>query len=350
MNRDKRIGPVDLERMVELDLVRTTEAAALHVYRLFGKGDAKAAHAGVVDAIRGTLDLINLSGTVVFGDGLNKLGLVGIEPGEHLGNWAEGSLKVDLALVPIDGVELVANGYWSAVSYLVAARGEEGKPGLMPVPCRYMEKIAYGPAVAAGPGQVHMNASVRDNLELIAELLGKRTQDLFVAVLDRPRHSKLIADIRKSGASVRLRSDGDIASCLAPSVPDSGVDVYMGTGGSAEAVVAAAGVRCMGGDMLVRLAPENDDEKQSCVDVLGEDSLAKQFRATDLACGPNMVFCATGISDGTILRGVHINGKNATTSSVVMRIRYKTVRRITAIHDLSVKTIRLRSANAEMNL
>lgn len=350
MGLKTQIGPIDLERMVELDLVRTTEAAALNVAQWFGKGDPKAAHAAAVDAIRGTLDLINISGTVVFGDGLNKLGLEGIEVGEQLGNWAEGSLEVDLALVPVDGVGLVGKGYWDGVSYLVACPRDDGHSGLMPSPCRYMEKIAYGPAVKASPGLVHINASVRDNLELIAGQLGKRTQDLCVATLDRDRQAKLLDDIRKAGASVRLITDGDIAACLAPSAADSGVDVYMGTGGTAEATVAAAAIRCMGGDMLVRPAPQNEQEQQDCIDMLGKDALKKQYHAEDLARGANVIFCATGISNSAILRGIHVEKHRATTSSVVMRTRYRTVRRITATHDLSVKTIRLRSANAEMNL
>lgn len=345
-----QLAALDLERMVEMDLVRTTEAAALNVSHWVGKADPAAAHAAAVDAIRGTMDLINVSGTVVFGDGLNRMGLEGIEVGERLGNWAEGSIEVDLAVVPIDGVALVSKGYRDAATYLAAASREGEESAFMPWPCQYVDKIAYGPAVKKGPGQVHMNASVRDNLELIAGLLGKRTQDLCVATLDRERHEKLLSDIRKSGASVRMVSDGDITACLAPSTPTSGVDVYMGTGGATEAVVAAAGIRSLGGDMLVRAAPEDDKEKQDCIDTLGKDALKKQYHAEDIARGPHVIFCSTGISDSRILRGIQVDGHTATTCSVVMRTRYKTVRSIRATHDLSVKTIRLRSSGSETPL
>jgi len=347
----KSVGKIDMERLVELDLMRTTEAAALNACRWLGKGDAKAAHAAAVDALRGMLDVTSVSATVIFGDGL-KPQEGGIEMGEKVGNWLNDSLEMRIAMVPIDGIDLVALGLWGAMSVLVAAsqHNKANSNPLMPIPCRYMEKIAYGPRVHQGPGQVNLNASVRDNLEIIAMKLGKRVQDLNIAVLDRPRHRKLINDIRKANASVRLFSDGDIATCLAPNDPATGIDVYMGIGGAAEAVMAAAAIRCLGGDMIARVAPTDDKEKKQIVKILSADVLDKQFHAIDLAPGDNVIFCATGISDTSILPGVHVDGAKATTSSVVMRARYRTVRRITAVHDLSTKTIRLRSADAEASL
>ena len=341
--------PLDLERMVELDFVRSTEAAALNAARWLGKGDPQAAHAAAVDALRGTLDSTTVSGTVLFGDGL-KPQAGGIEPGEKLGNWSEGSLEIDLAIVPIDGIDLVAHGWSGAVSLLVAARSDGPEPALMPVPCKYMEKIAYGPAVKAGPTQVHLDASVRDNLEIIAVKLDKRLQDLTVAVLDRPRHEKLVSDIRKAGASVRQFSDGDIKACMAPSYPDTGIDVYMGTGGAAEAILAAAAVKCLGGDILARMRPQDDQEKQQIIDTMSKKALETHYHADELARGDNVIFCTTAISDGRILRGVRFHGKWASTESVVMRARYHTVRYIKSSHDLSRKTIRLHGANAEAML
>ena len=343
------VGIKDLERLVELDLMRTTEGAALNAYRWLGKGDAHQAHAAAVDAIRGALDLTSVSGMVIFGDGL-KPQSGGIQDGEKLGNWAEGSLKVDLAMIPIDGIDLVARGFGGAMAVLAAACGDEQQTGLMRVPCRYMSKIAYGPAVKAGPAQVHMDASVRDNLEIIAVKQRKRVQDLNVAVLDRDRHAGLIEDIRKAGAAVRLISDGDIGACLAPSLPGTGIDVYMGTGGAAEAVMASAAVRCMGGDILARPVPADEQEQKRVAETMGPDATTQQFRAVDLARGENVIFCATGISDGNVLQGVHIDGNSATTSSVVMRARFNTVRMIQATHDLSRKTIRLRSSDGEAKL
>lgn len=340
---------IDLERLVELDFMRTTEAAALNAYRWLGKGDAAAAHGAAVDAIRGALDITSVSGTVVFGDGL-KPQAGGIDIGEKLGLWADDSLEVDLAVVPIDGLELVSKGYGGAISVLVAASRGEKKSALMNVPCRYMEKIAYGPVVKAGPAQVHLNASVRDNLEIIAMKLGKRVQDLNVAILERDRHKSIINDIRKSGASAMLIREGDIAACMAPSFPETGIDVYMGTGGAAEAVVAAAAIRCLGGDMLARVAPVNDEEKKKIVEALGKNAMTRQFNAKDMVRTDKVTFCATGISDGSLLQGIHIEGNTASTSSLMMRAHFNTVRRIGATHDLSVKTIRLRSYNGEAKL
>ena len=219
MTEEIQITSMDLERMVEMDFVRSTEAAALNANRWLGKGDPQVAHAGAVDAMRGALDLTNICGTVLFGDGL-KPQPNGVEPGERLGNWNENTLEVDLATLPIDGIDLVARGLPGAMSILVAACRMEGESAFLQAPCKYMEKIAFGPAVKKGPAQVHLNASVRDNLEIIATQMRKRVQDLNVAVLDRTRHDKLINDIRKAGASVMLISDGDVAACVAPSLPD----------------------------------------------------------------------------------------------------------------------------------
>jgi len=344
-----KVVSVDMERLVELDLMRTTEAAALNVYQWLGKGDPQAAHRAAVDAIRGSMDLTSVSGSVVFGDGL-KPQPGGIATGEKLGNWQAGSLKMDIVLVPIDGIDLVAHGFCGAVSFMAAACRQGKQSAFMKVPCKYMMKIAYGPAVRKGPAQVHLDASVRDNLEVIAIKLGKRVQDLNVAVLDRKRHADIVADIRKAGAAARLITDGDIAACLAPSQPNAGIDVYMGIGGAAEAVLAASAVRCLGGDLLAMPAPRDKQEKKKIVDSMGQDGIKKQFCAEDLARGDNILFCATGISDGTILRGIYVNGTTAFTSSVVMRARFNTVRNVRAQHDLSKKTIRLRSAGAEAKL
>ena len=343
VQRSGHIAPLDLERIVELDFMRTTEAAALSAYRWLGKGNAKAAHAAAVDAVRGTLDLTSVSGTVLFGDGLDPL-RGGLARGEKLGNWAAGTLTVALAAIPIDGVGLVARGVWGAMSLLVAARPTDtGQSGLMDMPCKYMKKIAYGPAVKSGPGRVNLDASVRDNLEIIGGKLGKRMQDLTVALMDRKENATLVHDIRKAGASARLFVDGHVACMMAPSLPDTGIDVYMSFGGAVEALVAAAAVKCLAGDVLARLMPQNAREQKAVVRALGKGALEEQFHADDMARGENIIFCATGISDGSILRGVHVDGNRAATSSVVMRSRYRTVRKVSATHDLSKKTIRRRS-------
>ena len=349
MTEQMTIAPLDLERMVELDFVRTTEAAALNAYRWLGKGDPQAAHAAAVDAMRGMLDVTSVSATVICGDGLKRMP-DGINDQEKLGNWQEGTLQVDLATMPIDGINLVARGLPGAMVLLAAAYHQQDRSPFFYAPCSYLEKIAYGPAVAAGPAQVHLEASVRDNLEIIADKLNKRVQDLNVAVLDRKRHEELIVDIRKAGSSVRLISDGDGAACIAPSLPNSGLDVYMGTGGAAEAVLAAAAIKCLGGDLLTRMAPVDEHEKKHIIDTLSIAALEKHYHARALVRGDSVVFCATGISDSQVLRGVHVDGNVTSTYSVAMRARYHTVRYIKATHDLSRKTIRLRSAGAEAKL
>ena len=348
-NTGRHFGPLDLERLVELDFMRTTEAAALNACRWLGKGDPQKAHSAAVDAMRGTLDLTCVSATVIFGDGINQYP-DGIVAGEKLGNWIDGSLKMELATIPIDGINLVANGLWGAMSVMVAAYSADDQHALMNVPCRHMEKIAYGPAVAAGPGQLHLNASVRDNLEIIAMKLRKRVQDLNVAVMDRQRHESLIRDIRQANASVRLIKEGEIAACIAPSLPATDIDVFMGTGGSAETVLAAAAMKCLGGDVIARMTPENEQEKLNVIEKLGEQALNDLYCSEDLARGDRIIFCATGISHGSILKGIHVDGNTAFTYSVVMRAKYRTVRKIAATHDLSVKTIRLRSEDAEAML
>ncbi len=346
----RQIELMDLERLVELDFIRTTEAAALNAYRWMGRGNPQEGYSAAVDAMRGTLDLTSVSATVVFG-GTNDVREGGFEVGERVGNWMEGSLKMDVAVIPIDGDGLVASGSWGAMSVLAAASTEtDDKCALLNIPSRLVDKIAYGPAVAAGPAQLNLNASVRDNLEIIAMKLGKRVQDLCVAVLDRPHHADMIDKIRKAGASVRLIADGEVAASIAPCYPETGFDVYMGRGGSSEATIASAALRCLGGDIIVRTAPENDEERQCVLERLGKDGLDQQYRANDLSPGDNVLFCATGITDGSILRGVHVEGNKTTTSSVVMRTRFKTVRRIYATHDLSRKTIRLHSAGGETTL
>lgn len=339
----------DIERLIELDFVRATESAALNAYRWFGKGDPQAAHAAAVDAIRGALDTTSIQGTVVMGDGM-KPQPDGIEAGEVMGDASEGALEIELAFIPIDGIELVGAGLPGAVCALVAASQADKASSFTDIPCRYMEKIAYGSQVHAGPGKVHLNASVRDNLEIIATQLSKRVQDLNVAVLDRPRHADLIAKIRKAGSSVLLIREGDLAACLAPCFPETGVDVYMGTGGSAEAVMSSAAIQCLGGDILARVAPVDDAETARVKEMMGKDALEQLFAARDLSYGDNVVFCATAISDTAVLGGIKVHGSLASTHSVVMRSRFRTIRYIKTDHDLSLKMIRLHSTKSESNL
>jgi fructose-1,6-bisphosphatase II len=337
---------VDLERLVGLEFIRATEAAALSAYKWMGKGDKESGDFAACDAIRGLFDTVNISGLVTIGEGI-KDEAPGIFKGERLGTWADGAVKMAIALDPIDGTTIVSKGLPGAISVIAAATCEDGDDPnslLADIPSFYMNKISYGPKVSQGPGRIRLDNTVQDNLEIIALKLGKRVQDLTVVILDRPRHERLIHDVRKSGAAIRLISDGDIAAAIAPSLPGSGVDVYMGTGGSPEAVLAAAGIKCLGGEILAQMWPRDDAERKSLKEAgVTETQLAKVYMADDLAKGNRILFAATGISDSALLKGIRFEGSHAVTTSILMRAKHQTVRYMKTCHNLDMKTVRLRS-------
>lgn len=345
----------DIERIIEFDFVRATEHAALNAIQWLGRGDKEAADAAACDAIRGMFDLVNICGEVVIGEGI-KDNAPGIFKGEHLGTWASGTLRFDLALDPIDGTTNIAKGAPNSISCLVGASPEEGvRQALRDIPSFYMMKLAYGPRVVramerSGISTVHINNSVDETIISVARALRKRLQDVVVLVLDRPRHAKLIEEIRATGAALRMISDGDIAAAIAPSIFDSGADLYMGIGGAPEAVLAAAALKCLGGDMQAVMWPRDAAERQELIDAGYEKDLGRIFFADDLANGQNIIFCATGISDSPLIKGVQVRNHTATTHSVLMRAKSKTVREITTHHDLRNKTIYLRSDNREHRL
>jgi fructose-1,6-bisphosphatase II len=198
--------------------------------------------------------------------------------------------------------------------------------------------------VKQGPGRIRLDNSAQDNLEIIALKLGKRVQDLTVVILDRPRHERLIHDVRRTGAAIRMISDGDIAGAIAPCLPGSGVDVYMGTGGSPEAVLAAAGIKCLGGEILAQMWPRDDDERRALKSTgISDTDLAKVYLCDDLAKGKRILFAATGISDSAMLPGIRYEDTHALTHSILMRAKHQTIRYIKTVHNLDMKTLRLRS-------
>lgn len=333
------------EKLVGLDLVRACEAAALNVFQWIGKGDKEAADAAATDAIRGMLNITDICGTCTIGEGI-KDQAPGIFVGERLGTWKPGSPYLSIAVDPIDGTTLTSKGLPGALSVIAAAKTEgPDEQALAAVPSVYMEKIAVGPAVREAGHTVGFDRPIAENLDRIARALDKRVKDLVVCLLDRPRHERLIAEIRRTGASIRLIGDGDVAGAIAPSMSDSGVDCYMGIGGSPEAVLAAAAIKCLGGEILARIWPRDEDERRRLHD-LGYDErrLARVYTSEDMARGDGIVFVATGITDNAMLRGTRVRGgKIAETHSVVMRSRSRTVRYIRAFHDLTRKTIRLHS-------
>ncbi|MBN2448544.1 MAG: class II fructose-bisphosphatase [Phycisphaerae bacterium] len=332
---------VESERLIGLDLIRATEAAALNTFRWIGKGDKELADAAATDAIRGMLNLVEMRGICTIGEGI-KDEAPGIFVGEKLGRWTDGSPSVSIALDPIDGTTLTSKGLPGALAVIAGAKTTTpDEVALAPIPAVYMQKIAVGPEVRQGTGTIRLDAPVEHNLEVIALTLNKRVRDLVVCVLDRPRHAELIAQVRATGAAIRMIGDGDVAGAIAPTMPDSGVDVYMGIGGSPEAVLAAAAIKCLGGEIIARQWPRDEAEREQLIADGHGDTLDKIYTTEDLARGDGIVFVATGITDSALLRGVTVKGPMAITYSVVMRSSSHTVRYVKAYHDLRHKTIRL---------
>ncbi len=345
----------DLERIVEFDLVRATEAAALNAAQWLGKGNKNAADQAACDAIRGMFDLLPCCAEVVIGEGI-KDEAPGIFLGEHLGTWEPGSIPLDIAVDPLDGTTNISKGLPNVISVLAAGSAFDGLgQSLRNLPSFYCEKLAYGPRVRnymlkKGVEQVKIEAPIEENVLLIAKILNTPVHDLTVTVLDRPRHEELVARIRKVGARLRMIGDGDVAGAIAPSLPDSGTDLYAGVGGSPEAVLAASALRCLGGDMQAKMWPRDEAERKKLEKEGVKEELNQVYYAEDLARGSGIVFCATGISDSPLLPGVRFIGHTATTHSIVMRAKTRTVRYIKSVHDLTTKTIRLRSTRAEQEL
>ncbi len=342
----------DIERIIEFDFVRATEAAALNSLQWLGRGEKELADAAACDAIRGMFDLMNICGEVVIGEG-TKDDAPGIFKGEQLGTWMPGSPPFDIALDPIDGTTNISKGMPNSITCIAAASPEEGvKVALRDIPSFYMMKLAYGPAVTramqiAGIDTLKIESPIEETLITVAQALNKRVQDVVVMMLDRPRHKKLVADIRRVGASLRMISDGDIAAAIGPGIQNSGIDLYVGIGGSPEAVLAAAAIKCLGGDMQCMMWPRDEKEREQLIAEGHEQDLGRVFFADDLANGKNIIFCATGISDSALLPGIKTQGPNTVTHSILMRAKSKTVRFIRASHDLQNKTIRLRSDSRE---
>ncbi|HUK82179.1 MAG TPA: fructose-bisphosphatase class II family protein, partial [Verrucomicrobiae bacterium] len=303
----------DLERVIELDLVRATEAAALHASQWMGKGDKNAADQAACDAIRGMFDLIPCCGEVVIGEG-QKDEAPGIFLGEQLGSWEPVSVPLDIAVDPVDGTTNISKGLPNVISVLAVGHTPEGHGRVLKnLPSFYSEKLAYGPRVRnhivkTGIEVVKLETPIEENILAVSQVLNVPPHELTVTMLDRPRHEELVKRVRKVGARLRMIGDGDVAGAIAPSLPDSGTDLYAGVGGSPEAVLAAAALRCLGGDLQVKLWPRDDAEKKKLIKAGFEKELNQVYHAEDLASGDGVVFCATGISDSPLLPGVRFVG------------------------------------------
>ncbi len=342
----------DFERQIELDFLRATEIAALNTLQWLGKGQKEKADEAASDAIRGMFDLMDMSGEIVIGEGI-KDEAPGLFKGEKVGNWKNGTPAFEVALDPVDGTTNVSKGMPNSIACIAAALREPGSAScLQDIPAFYMKKLAYPLEVRKAwirdPSlPVDIDAPIEEVIDLTAKILGKEVRDVVVCVLDRPRNGQLIEDIRRKGAALRMIVDGDIAAAVAPALATSNINLYAGIGGAPEAILSAAGLRCLGGGMRARIAPRDEAERQSLIAEGWGDKLDRQFMSRDLARGHNIIFAATGISTSPLLRGVEVTGNIATTHSVLMRARSGTVRFVESHHNLDRKTIHLRSTQKE---
>ncbi len=311
-----------LERNLGMDLVRCTEAAALRAARLMGRGDKNAADQAAVDAMRFALDAVPMNGVVVIGEG-EKDEAPMLYIGEKVGTGDPP--EVDIAVDPIEGTTLLAEGMPGAIA--VVAIAERGSlyhwSGIA-----YMDKLAVGPQAR---GAIDINAPVAENIRNVARALKKEVEDITVVVLDRPRHKELIRQIRETGARIKLILHGDVSAGIMTAIEDPPADILMGIGGAPEAVITACAMKCLGGEIQCKLWPRNDDERALAA-ANGID-LDRVYRTSDLVRGENVFFAATGITDGEFLRGVRYFSGGARTYSVVMRAASGTVRYIESRHD-----------------
>lgn len=315
-----------MDRELALEFARVTEAAALAAAKWMGTGKKNEADNAATTAMRTVFDTIAIDGTVVIGEGeMDEAPMLYI--GEKLGN---GTDKVDVAVDPLEGTNIVANGLWNAMA--VVAVAPEGT--LLHAPDMYMDKLAVGPIAC---GLVDIEASVEHNLRVVAKAAGKSIGDVVAILLDRPRHSDLIHRIRQTGARIKLITDGDVAAALNTAFPETGVDIMFGVGGAPEGVLAAAALKCLGGEFQGRLVPQSESERSRCLE-MGLSDPGQVLRMSDLVRGDDAIFAATGVTEGELLRGVRfLGGDLATTHSLVMRASSGTVRFIEARHRLQKK-------------
>lgn len=344
----------DLERTIEFEFVRATENAALNVVQWLGRGEKELGDQAACDAIYGVFDSVDICGEVMIGEGI-KDNAPGIFLGDKLGTWKEGSPRFNIALDPVDGTSNLAYGQPNSISVMAASQvTNDDHLTMSNIPSFYCLKLAYGPlvvkALASGMESINIDDPLEKTLPKIANALGKRVQELVVMTMNRPRSKPFMDAVRKSGAGLRMVTDGDITAAVAPSMDDSGIDLYIGIGGSPEGVLTAAALKTLGGEMLSRMHPRDEAEKADLLAQISADDLARVYTCDDLVPGDSAIFCATGISDSTLLPGVKLLGHKAITHSVLMRARSRTVRYIRAVHDLETKTIHLRSRAGEKRI
>lgn len=318
-----------MDRELALNIVRVTEAAALGCGKYMGRGNKEIADQAAVDGMRSMFQVLDISGTVVIGEGeLDEAPMLYI--GEKIGTWEAGSPEIDIAVDPLDGTKLVAKGLPGALAVVAVAP----KGCLLHAPDMYMHKIAVGPQAA---GHIDITAPIEENLYNVAKALNKDITEVTVIMQDRERHADFIDRARAVGARIKLFGDGDVAAAIATCFDDSGVDMMIGKGGAPEGVISAAAIKCLGGEFQGILVPDNEEEKRRCKEMAG-DNWDRVLTMEDLAKGDDIIFAATGVSDGELLKGVRYMANNrAQTFSMVTRSKSGTIRFIDTIHVLDKK-------------
>ncbi len=310
-------------RDLSLEFLRVTEAAAIAAARTMGRGDRKGSDQVAVEEMRRVMESVNMDGTIVIGEGeRDKAPMLFI--GEKVGDRSAGAPKIDIAVDPLEGTNLCATGKPNAIAVMAAAEGG----GLLHAPDIYMDKIVVGPSCR---GIVDLDAPVEDNLQAIAGVLNRKVSDLVVVVLDRPRHEKLISDIRRAGARIKLISDGDLSPAITAAVLGSGIHAVMGTGGAPEGVLTAAAMRCLNGEIVGRLKILRASD-EARMEKMGISDPNRVYKTEELASGKNILFAATGVTSGDLLGGVRFFGDGCRTHSLVMTSQPRGVRFIDTIH------------------
>ena len=316
-----------MERNLALEFVRVTESAAIAAAKWVGKGDRDQADQAAVSSMRKNFNDLDIDGTIVIGEGeRDEAPMLFI--GENVGN--KKGMKIDIAVDPLEGTNMTANGSLNAICVLAAAPAGN----LLRAPDTYMDKIAVGPKAK---GVIDLDAKPKENIEAVAGKLGKNVDEITVMILERDRHKQLIEDVRKSGARVRLITDGDISGAISPAIEDSGIDMLMGIGAAPEGVIAAAALKTLGGEIQGRLKFRNEEERARAKKFGFLDDIDKKLLMEDMAKGDKVMFAATGVTNGEMLRGVRFTNKGAITHSIVMRSYTGTVRFVEAHHDFKRK-------------
>jgi len=320
-------------RDLSLEFLRVTEAAAIAAARTMGRGDRKGSDQVAVEEMRRVMESVNMDGTIVIGEGeRDKAPMLFI--GEKVGDRSDGAPKIDIAVDPLEGTNLCATGTPNAIAVMAAAEGG----GLLHAPDIYMDKIVVGPSCR---GIVDLDAPVEDNLQAIAGVLNRKVSDLVVVVLDRPRHEKLVSDIRRAGARIKLISDGDLSPAITAAVLGSGIHAVMGTGGAPEGVLTAAAMRCLNGEIVGRLKILRASD-EARMETMGISDPNRVYKTEELASGKNILFAATGVTSGDLLEGVRFFGDGCRTHSLVMTSQPRGVRFIDTIHIREGDDVKIR--------